>query len=161
MTPAQIIVTYFLSNLVAIAFFFISLKWNHLCRGLYAGLFMWAAWMNWNVSHTNPDFYRNYSKYAIGYYRDFILGPFSNHITPIVSFIAVCQLLIGAGQLAGGVIFKTSCIGAIIFLLAISPLGVLSAFPSGLIWSAGLIVLYKSPFNKNIFSNQFNTKVPA
>ena len=161
MTPAQIILTYFLSNLVAITFFFISLKWNHLARALYAALFLWAAWLNWSVSHTNPTFYLNYSKYAIGLYRDFIIGPFSNNITPIVSFIAVCQLLIGFGQFAGGIIFKISCIGGIIFLVSISPLGVLAAFPSGLIWSAGLLALYRSPFDKNIFSSQFPSKVAA
>lgn len=154
MTPSQIILTYFLSNLVAITFFLISLKWNHLARLLYAGLFIWAAWMNWNVVHTNPSYYLNYSKYAIGLYQDFIAGAFSNHITFIVSFIAICQLLIGLGQLTGGVLFKMSCIGGIVFLVAISPLGVLSAFPSGLIWAAGLFVLYKAPFNKNIFSNK-------
>ena len=159
MTPAQIIVTYFVSNLVAITFFFITLKWNHLARALYAALFLWAAWLNWSVSHTNPTFYLNYSKYAIGMYRDFINGPFSNNITLIVSVIAICQLMIGLGQFAGGVIFKMSCIGGIIFLVAISPLGALAAFPSGLIWSAGLLNLYKSPFNKNIFSTQFTSKV--
>jgi hypothetical protein len=156
MTPSQIILTYFLSNLVAITFFFISLKWKILARALYAGLFMWAAWLNWSIAHTNPAFYLNYSKYALGWYRDFILGSFSYYITPFVSFIAICQFFIGLGQLSGGIIFKISCIGGIIFLIAIAPLGFLSAFPSGLTWSAGLLVLYKSPFNKNIFSSQFN-----
>jgi hypothetical protein len=161
MTAAQIILTYLISNLVAITFFFISIRWNHLARALYAGLFLWAAWMNWSVGHTNPSFYLNYGKYAIKFYSDFIRGPFSNHITTIVSFIAVCQFLIALGQLAGGYIFKISCIAAIVFLLAISPLGVLSAFPSGLIWSAGLIRLYKSPYKKNIFSNHLSKKVPV
>lgn len=160
MTPAQIILTYFISNLVAITFFFISLKWNHLARTLYAALFIWAAWLNWSVSHTNPAFYLNYSKYAIGLYRDFIMGSFfSNNITAVVSFIAVCQFLVGIGQLSGGIIFKVSCIGGIVFLIAISPLGFLAAFPSGLIWSAGLLALYRSPFDKNIFSNHLNKKV--
>lgn len=161
MTPGQIILTYFISNLVAIIFFFISLKWNHLARTLYAALFIWAAWLNWSISHTNPTFYLNYSKYAVGLYRDFIAGPFSNNITPIVSSIAVCQLFIGLGQLSGGIIFKVSCIGGIAFLIAISPLGILAAFPSGLIWSAGLLTLYRSPFDKNIFSKQITNKKVA
>src|SRR4051812_39109600 len=158
MTPPQIILTYFLSNFVAIAFFFISLKWNRLARLLFAALFLWAAWLNWSVSHNNPSYYLNYSKYALGFVRDFINGPFSNHITFIVSFIAICQLFIGLGQFFGGVIFKLSCMGGIIFLLAISSLGFLSGFPADLIWAAGLLELYKSPFNKNIFSNEFSNK---
>lgn len=159
MTTPQVILTYFVSNLVATTFFFISLKWNHLARVLYAALFFWAAWLNWSVSHTKPIFYLNYGKYAIGWYRDFINGPFSNNITPIVSFIAVCQLLIGIGQLSGGIIFKASCIGGIVFLVAISPLGIAAAFPSGLIWSAGLFTLYRSPYHKNIFSKRFTDRV--
>src|SRR5438105_6047279 len=106
MTPAQIILTYLLSNLIACAFFFISVKWNHLARALYAALFFWAAWLNWSVANTNPRFYLNYSRYAIGLYRDIINGPFLNHITTIVSFIAFCQFLIGLGQLCGGIALK-------------------------------------------------------
>lgn len=161
MTPSQIILTYFLANLTAITFFFVSIKWNHFARLLYAALFLWAAWLNWSVSHNNPTFYLNYSKYALGFYRDFITGPFSSHITTIVSSIAVGQFLIGIGQLFGGVIFKLSCIGGIIFLVAISPLGILSAFPADLIWAAGLYRLYRSPFDKNILSTQFSNKKVA
>ncbi|WP_018617496.1 hypothetical protein [Segetibacter koreensis] len=155
MNPAQILIAYFISNLVAITFFFISLKWKELARVLFAALFIWAAWTNWTGVRKTPDFYLGFSQYAIGFYRDIINGIFSNYITPIVSFIAVCQLFIGLGLLSRGVIFKIACLGGVIFLVAISPLGIASAFPSGIIWAAGLLVLYKYPFNKNIFHNNW------
>ncbi|MDB5246684.1 MAG: hypothetical protein JWQ40_1078 [Segetibacter sp.] len=154
MTQAQIIVTYIISNLVAITFFTVSLKWKQVARVLFAALFFWAAWTNWSVAQTNPDFYLNYSKYAISIYQDIIVGTFLDHMKPIVSFIALCQLLIAIGLLYGGIFLKTACIGGIIFLVAISPLGIASAFPSGLIWSAGLFVLYKYPFHTNIFGKK-------
>lgn len=156
MTGTQILVTYIISNLVAIAFLIISFKRKKLARILFAALFIWASYTNWNVANNNPAFYLNYSKYAVALYRDFILGPFSNHITLVVSSIAICQLLIGCGLLWKGVILKASYIAGIIFLLAICPLGILSAFPSGLIWSAGLLVLYRHPFYKNIFSTKMS-----
>ena len=151
MTGTQILLTYVISNLVAIAFLITSFKRKRLARILFAALFLWAAYTNWNVANSNPAYYLGYTKYALPWYRDFIIGPFSNHITLIVSSIAICQLLIGCGLLWKGPILKTSYIGGITFLLAICPLGILSAFPSGLIWSAGLLVLYRHPYYKNIF----------
>lgn len=152
MTITQIIVTYIISNLFAILFLIASFKRKKLARILFAALFLWAAYTNWNVANSNPSYYLSYTKYAVPWYRDFIIGPFSNHIALIVSSIAICQLLIGCGLLWNGIILKASYIAGIIFLLAICPLGILSAFPSGLIWSAGLLVLYRHPSYKYIFS---------
>src|SRR5205085_11997602 len=99
MSTSQIIIAYIVSNLVAISFFTISLKWNHLARILFAALFILAGFKNWSIAHTNPGDYLSFSKYAVGLYHDIIIGPFSNNITLIVSFIAVCQFLIGVGLL--------------------------------------------------------------
>lgn len=152
MSQAQIITAYVLSNIAAVAFFVATFYSNRLARILFAALFICAAFINWSVVHTNPTGYLDYSKYAVGLYRDIIVGPFQNHIIPIVSFIAVCQVLIGLGLLYKGRILRTACVVGSIFLVAISPLGIASAFPSGLIWAVGLFVLYKDPFERNIFN---------
>jgi uncharacterized membrane protein len=123
---------------------------------LFAALFIGAGFVNWIVVHTNPTGYLDYSKYAVGLYRDIIVGPFQHYITTIVSFIAVCQVLIGVGLLYKGRILRTACVFGAIFLVAISPLGIASAFPSGLIWAVGLFVLYRDPFERNIFNMKWN-----
>jgi hypothetical protein len=152
MSQAQIITAYIVSNITAVAFLLATLYSNRLARILFAALFIGAGIINWIVVHTNPTGYLDYSKYAVGLYRDIIVGPFQNHITPIVSFIAVCQFLIGLGLLYKGRILRTACVAGSIFLVAISPLGIASAFPSGLIWAVGLYVLYKDRLERNIFT---------
>jgi hypothetical protein len=152
MSQAQIITAYIVSNITAVAFLLATLYSNRLARILFAALFIGAGFINWIVVHTNPTGYLDYSKYAVGLYRDIIVGPFQNHITPIVSFIAVCQVLVGLGLLYKGRILRTACVAGSIFLVAISPLGIASAFPSGLIWAVGLYVLYKDPLERNIFT---------
>jgi hypothetical protein len=157
MSHVQIITAYILSNIAAILFFVATIYSNRLARILFAALFIGAGFVNWIVVHTNSKGYLDYSKYAVGLYRDIIVGPFQNHITAIVSFIAICQLLIGAGLLYKGRILRTACVAGSIFLVAISPLGIASAFPSGLIWAVGLFVLYKDRFEKNIFKMKWST----
>ena len=151
----QFILPYIISNLVALLLLFATFKWRHVARILFAILFIWAALANWRMAHNNPADYLSYSKYAIGFYKTIINGAFANNITPFVSFVAICQFLIGLGLLSKGIVFRTACIGAIIFLVAISPLGIGSAFPCGLILAAGLYKLAKHPFPKTIFNNKW------
>jgi hypothetical protein len=47
----------------------------------------------------------------------------------MVGFIATCQAFVAISILLKGWIFKTGCIGAIIFFLPYAPLGVGAAFP--------------------------------
>jgi hypothetical protein len=156
MSNAQIVTAYIVSNIVAIAFFVASLYSNSLARILYSLLFIGAGYINWFVVHTNPSGYLDYSKYAVGLYRDIVIGPSQNYVTPIVTFIAVCQVLIGLALLHKGRILRTACVAGSIFLIAISPLGIASAFPGGLIWAAGLFVLYRNRFERNIFNMKWS-----
>src|ERR1700709_793517 len=110
MSHAQIILAYVLSNIAAILFLVATIYSNRLARILFAALFIGAGFINWIVVHTNPAGYLDYSKYAVGLYRDIIVGPFQNYITAIVSFIAVCQVLIGLALLYKGRILRTACI---------------------------------------------------
>jgi membrane protein implicated in regulation of membrane protease activity len=70
-----------------------------------------------------------YANTAVGFYRDFIDGWFKKHIRLLVPMIATGQLMIGAGMLAGRKWLVIGCMGIIVFLMAIAPLGVGSAFP--------------------------------
>ncbi len=139
----EVVLPYIISNVAAVALLICSVRFKKICSILLALLFGWASWTNWHLSHNNPEVYLQYSKYAMGFYTQIINGIFSRHITTFVSLIALSQCMIALGLLCNGVLFRIACIGAIIFLLAISPLGVGSAFPSGLTLSLALGILYK------------------
>lgn len=143
------------SNLVALVLLLVCWKRKNAGRILFAVLFLWAAYTNWKTAHSNPAVYLEYGKYAAGFYKNIIHGEFSRHITGYVSFIAICQLIIGLGFFARGLIVKLSCLGGILFLLAIAPLGMGSAFPFSLIASAALFILYRYSFTKDVFKNKW------
>jgi hypothetical protein len=157
MTETQMNIAYIGSNLVAILLLVLSFKKKNLCRALFAVLFIWASWANWSTAHNNPGDYLTYDKYAIGLYKDIIHGFFAEHITSIVSFVAICQLLIGLCLLARGILVKLGCTGGMIFLLGIAPLGFGSAFPFSLIAGAALYILFRHNFEKDIFGNRWFT----
>lgn len=91
-----------------------------------------------------PQFYLDYAGLTFsGWYKSFINGWFSNHITVAVVFIATCQALIAISMILKGWIFKTGAVGAIVFLLAIVPLGVGSAFPCTLILAISVWIVLR------------------
>src|SRR5215469_13676826 len=128
---------YIISNAVAVIMLFVAWKAPRFARLLFILLFAWASYTNWSYAVNNPNAYLNYSDLSLlNTYKQFILGWFSRHISIAVGFIATCQALIAISMLLKGWIFKTGCIGAIMFLIAIAPLGVGAAFPCTIILAA-------------------------
>jgi hypothetical protein len=139
-----------ISNLVALAMIWLSWKRPSISRLLFFLLFTWAGFTNMHTAIYTPEKYLEYADYAIlPFYKDFILGFFSQHITQLVLCIAICQLLIGISMLLKGTIFKLGCWGGILFLAAILPLGFGSGSPAPFSWSVALFILYK----KNIYTS--------
>ncbi len=137
-----LLIAYASSNLVALVLVLLSWKKPVIARFLYVLLFVWVSGVNVNTALYAPQLYLDYAEHAFfAFYRDFIEGFFSQHITAIVSTIAVCQFLIGISLLLKGKIFQLGALGGILFLVSIAPLGVGSAFPSSLIMAAGLYLL--------------------
>lgn len=137
---------YIISNVVALLILWAAWKNQRLSRIVLFVIFVWASCTNWNEALVAPQFYLDYANLTFsGVHRDFINGWFSSHITLAVGFIATCQALIAISMLLKGWIFKSGAVGAIIFLLAIAPLGVGAAFPCTLIMAAsfGLLLSYK------------------
>jgi hypothetical protein len=127
-----------ISTLVATAFLLASVHRPLLARKLYAALFVYATLVNAAVAFFKPLSYLDNARYALlESYRSFILGWFADHIALVVGSISFAQALITAGLIIGGVWARASLSAAIIFFVAISPLGVASAFPSSLIWALG------------------------
>ena len=133
------LVLYLISNVISLVILLASWKYYRISRLMFFIVFAWASCTNWNEAIIAPQFYLDYAGLTFsGLYRAFILGWFSSHITLAVGFIATCQALIAISMLLKGWLFKAGAIGAIIFLLAIAPLGVGAAFPCTIILAVGM-----------------------
>lgn len=128
-----LLIAYGFSNLAALLILWAAFRRPKLARLALVLLFGWAAWINYSTVRETPDLYLNYSRYAIKWYDLFIEGWFRQHITFAVTCIAVGQALISLGMLYRGVWVNIACVGVIVFLLAIAPLGFGAAFPFSLI----------------------------
>jgi len=126
----QYLIAYIIANTFAIVSLLLAWKQPRIARALFSILFIWACFTNWHVALTRPNDYLFYANLTFSdTYKAFILGWFSNHILQMVGFIATCQGIIAISFLLKGWIYQAGSIGAIIFLLAIAPLGVGSGFP--------------------------------
>lgn len=147
-----------ISNLIALAMVWFSWKKPYVARLLFFLLFIWAGCTNMHTSLHSPELYLEYANFAIlPFYKDFILGFFSHHITTMVFTIAICQLLIGISMLLKGGVFKFGCWGGILFLLSILPLGFGSGSPAPFFWAVGLFLLYRKGTN-NFLWEGFRSK---
>jgi hypothetical protein len=144
---------YLFFNGLALIILFFSWKRPVIARLLLIGLFAWASWMNWTTAINDPKDYLNYSSHTFSStYTDFINGWFSNHILLMVGTIATAQGMIAFGIALKGFLYRLACVGGIIFLLAIIPLGIGSGFPCTLIIALALVALTKE--NNFIWNNK-------
>jgi hypothetical protein len=111
-------------------------------KWLWVVIFLWAAMINILTASGTPLVYLAYGGLTPSeLYRDFITGWFSQHIAPMVLSIAVGQLMIAMLLSHADQVRRLGVLGATIFLLAIAPLGVGSAFPFSLTAVASLLVM--------------------
>ncbi len=132
------------SNALALILLWLAYKKPNIARWLLVLLFGWACWINFKTAHNNPEDYLDYASFTpFGPYRDFIIGWFSERITLIVSTIAIGQGVIALGMLLKGLYLQIACIGAILFLLFITPLGIGSGFPAPIISAIAVYLILK------------------
>lgn len=142
------LIPYIISQIVSVIILVVAWKHAKAARVLFAILFFWASGTNIYTAMVTPNAYLEYGEMAIPLYRDMIYGWFSKHVSLFVSIIAIGQFLIAVGMLLKGLIVKMACIGTILFLLAIAPLMVGSAFPFSITVSiAAYLVFKKNDFN--------------
>jgi hypothetical protein len=150
MTDTQVFYANIISNVVALLMLVASWRWRNVGRLLFLLLFLWAAQLNLRLAIWNPGAYLDYARWAVTPYRHFILGPFARHTTLIVGAIAVGQGIIAVLVMARGRAVTLGLLGAIIFLLAIAPLGRGSAFPFSLTASLAAAVLMSSRYPRTL-----------
>lgn len=142
------LIGYVVSNLAGILFLLAAVKKPKLARLMFVLLFSWAAWINYITAHITPGDYINYAGMSFGFYKDFINGWFKDNITVMVTLISIGQSFIAVGMILKGWWVRLACAGVIIFLIAIAPLGVGSAFPFSITVSlAAFFILKKDDLN--------------
>jgi hypothetical protein len=136
------LIAYIISNVVALVLLYCASAWPRVGRLLFLLLFAWASWTNWTTALRTPEVYLDYAGLTfLDLYKETIQGWFSEHIVLSVGIIATCQALIAIAMALKGWVFKAGAAGAILFLVAIAPLGVGAAFPATLIMALGMGVL--------------------
>lgn len=133
-TINDFLIPWAISNVVVIVILIAAIKRPKLARLLFVILFGWASWVNYTMAHENPLGYLDYAAITpFSIYRDFINGWFTEHVATMVTLISIGQGGMALGFLLKGTWVKIACFGAIVFFLAITPLGIGSGFPFPLI----------------------------
>lgn len=140
----QYLVPWLFSNAAALIILWAAWANPTIGRGAFAFLFGWAAWKNVSTAQYTPELYLEYANFSLPLYQDFILGWFADHVAVVVTVIAIGQALIAIGMILKGVWVKVASLGAILFLIAIAPLGVGAGFPFSITASIAAWLIYRS-----------------
>jgi hypothetical protein len=144
MTETELLYAQLVSTLVALVLLIVSVRSRTIGRKLFATLFGWAAAINAWTALMSPADYLGYAGLTVSdLYRGFILGFFGQHITPIVVGIAIGQACIAIALLRGRRWQRLGLAGAMVFLLAIMPLGIGAGVPATLILALGAGLLWR------------------
>lgn len=151
----EYLLPYLISNGVGLLLIFICFKWPKIGRIVFGIIFLAAGIFNFYTAGVSPEPYVDvYGSTAVfSFYKNFIYGFFNQHAQLLIRIIAIGQLTVGILLYTRKVYFKLGVLGGIFFLLAISPLGVGSAFPCTLLMIIALFLLLRRGFEKNIFQS--------
>jgi hypothetical protein len=132
------------ANVIALGILALAIyrpAWGRLAFFL---LFAWASWVNFKTSQQTPEAYLEYAELTWSdWYKSFINGWFASNTGTAVSIIAGCQALIAISMWTKGWFFWMGAIGAVIFLLAIVPLGAGAGFPCTMILAIAMGLLIR------------------
>jgi len=138
------LVPYIISNVLGLLLIVLSLKTPKISRWFFIVIFLASGIFNLATAANQPDVYLEYGKSAmVPFYKNFIYGTFAENTQLFVSLIAVGQLAIGILLLTKKQLFRFGALGAILFLLAITPLGIGSAFPATFFMAIAMFVLFQ------------------
>lgn len=140
------LIPYIISQAAALGLVFICCRLPKAGRIVWGILFLGAGLFNLYHAWTAPEIYvQGYGPTAVWpFYKRFIYGFFSAHTTSLVTVIALGQMASGLFLLMKKPFFMLGVTGGVIFLVAISPLGIGSAFPATLLMAVSLLLASRS-----------------
>jgi len=145
----QYVVPYAVSNVVALLILAAAVWWPNVGRWAIALLFGYACVYNTWIGLSKPEEYQGFADLVwLDAYRTFITGYFKDNAGWIISAIAAGQGVIAVTIAAGKRALWVGVLGTCIFLLAIAPFGVGSAFPFSLTVSVAAIIVWRKLKNE-------------
>lgn len=145
---------YIVSNVVALGLILLAAKWPRVARFFFSFFFLGAGIWNLFASLTMPAFYvATYGPLATPPYAAFIYGPFALNPALFVVPIALGQLAIGIMATGTGHWVRLAMLGSSIFLVAIAPMGVGSAFPFSIFAVYAAYLLFRRQFSTSLFED--------
>ncbi len=154
MNTLEILLGWLVTNAVAALLLLCCWRLPSLGRAALAAVFLVAAVVNACLGVRHPEAYVDFARHAIPPYGAFIKGPFSARPDAVILPIAAGQLIIAYLLSRDGAKFRVGVAGAIVFLVAVAPLGLASAFPSTIVlaFAAGLLLRrHARPFFHDFF----------
>lgn len=138
------------ANVLALVLLFLCWKYPKYGRYGFGAIFLTASVANTLNVLYSPQRYLEYRHFAIlDIYGTFIEGFFSRHIIKFVLFVAAEQFLIFVGLFYGRYLLKPALLGAMIFSIAIIPLGIGSGMPAPVIMVLALWLLFAKKESKD------------
>jgi hypothetical protein len=143
---SSLVAGYLVTSLVSILLLLAAWRRPRVGRLLFALLFLSAGVFNAVTALRTPQVYvEGFAPLAIGPFRELIERVVALAPDAFVLAIALGQFLVAAGLAFGrGWPVRAGAIGATVFLLAISWLGVGAAFPTNLVLAAGAALLLRA-----------------
>lgn len=135
-------IPYIVTNIAAILLIIVCCKWPKIGKVAWGIIFILAGIFNIFMVNKDPQVYLSYRDNAVEFYKFFIDGVFNSFTTFIVSLIGAAQILVGIFLFLKKKLFLFGILGGIVFLVAIAPLGIGSAFPSTLLMAVSLVLLH-------------------
>jgi hypothetical protein len=161
MVPQEYLVPYLISNAVALGVLALAFRWPRIVKWIWVAIFIWAATVNTLTAVREPWVYLAYGALTPSdLYRRFIEGWFSEHVAQLVLPIAAGQLTIAVLLTQALRARRVGVFGAVVFLLAIAPLGVGSAFPFSLTAAASLLVMERRLRESGRVASPASTFIP-
>ena len=141
--PAEYLFPYLTANATALGFLALAFWKPRWARWASVAVFLAAALLNVLIALNQPADYQAFGDLApLSLYRDFIRGWFSTNVPWLLVPIALGQLLIALLFLDNTRLSRRlGTAAALVFLLAIAPLGVGSGFPLTLTFGLALVVM--------------------
>lgn len=153
---------YIIANIVAVFIVVVASDWPTISRVLLGIIFIAASAVNLFFAIYNPNAYLEFSQTTpIGFYREIILGPFSQDTRLYIILIAVCQLLIGIFTTYQGILMRVAMLAGATFLFAIAPLGYGAAFPATMMLGVAFLILVLKRIDVNIYDTILRKSVPG
>ena len=139
-------------NIAVLCLLLAAVKWPRIARALVRALVVGGSAWNLFASLTMPQFYvETYGPLATPPYAAFIYGPFAANPALFVVPIAIGELTIGFLTSGTGKALQLGMVGAMVFLLAIAPMGVGSAFPFSILGMVAAYLLFRHPLGTTLY----------